>query len=98
AFSKLDHKQEALQLYQESKQLFQAMELRQDVQDCDEAIASLEPSNWFTRFTQFSKRGKWQRILYFGAGVIAFPFALVGFVGLMAWRIVRSWVKRTQGR
>lgn len=44
-FSKLDRKQEAIQDYQNARQLFQAIGLEEDVQDCDEAIASLEPSN-----------------------------------------------------
>jgi len=44
-FSKLDRNQEAIQFYQSAMQLLQAIGLEEKVQDCDEAIASLEPSN-----------------------------------------------------
>jgi tetratricopeptide (TPR) repeat protein len=44
-FSKLDRKQEAIQFYQDARQLFQAIDLEEKVQDCDEAIVSLESSN-----------------------------------------------------
>jgi len=44
-FLKLDRNQEAIQFYQSARQLFQAIGLEEKVQDCDEAIASLEPSN-----------------------------------------------------
>jgi tetratricopeptide (TPR) repeat protein len=52
-FSKLDRKQEAIQFYQNARQLYQVIDLEEDVRGCDEAIASLVPSNWFTRFNQF---------------------------------------------
>jgi tetratricopeptide (TPR) repeat protein len=93
-FAKLGRQPEALQHYHESRQLFHAMALSQDVQDCDDRILSLESSNWFTRFTHFSQRGKWQRVLFFGVSIVAFPFALVGLVVLLAWRTVRGWVRR----
>jgi len=44
-FSVLDHIEEALQLYQNARQLFQELGLERDVRNCEDAIASLEPSN-----------------------------------------------------
>ena len=43
--SKLGNDQEATQLYQNARQLFQAIGLEEDVKKCENAIASLESSN-----------------------------------------------------
>ncbi|NJR38968.1 MAG: tetratricopeptide repeat protein [Leptolyngbyaceae cyanobacterium CSU_1_4] len=41
----VDRKQEAIQLFQNARQLFQELGSEKDVKNCENAIASLEPSN-----------------------------------------------------
>ena len=43
---------------------------------------------------QFAQRGKGQLILFFIFGLFAFPFALVWFLGLTLWRVIRAQFSR----
>jgi len=70
----------------------------QILQELDLPLEAMPYPNWLKRTIQFAQRGKGQLVICFVLGIVAFPFALVGLVGLMAWRIVQGWVMRTQGR
>ncbi len=46
--------------------------------------------NWMKKIAKFAQRNKFNLILCFIMGVFAFPFALVGTILLMFYRIIRS--------
>jgi tetratricopeptide (TPR) repeat protein len=69
----------------------QAILIRQEL---DLPLEAMPYPNWLKRTLQFAQRGKVQLVLCFALGIVAFPFALVGLIGLLAWRIVRGWVRR----
>jgi tetratricopeptide (TPR) repeat protein len=65
----------------------------QILQDLDLPLKAMPYPNWFKRTIQFAQRGKGQLLLCFALGIVAFPFALVWQIGLLAWRILRGWVR-----
>jgi tetratricopeptide (TPR) repeat protein len=46
--------------------------------------------NWMKKIAKFAQRNKFNLVLCFIIGVFAFPFALVGIILLMFYRIIRS--------
>ncbi len=58
----------------------------QILQELDLSLSEMPYPNWLKSLMRFAQRGKLQLVLCFIGGVIAFPFALIGFVLLLLWR------------
>jgi tetratricopeptide (TPR) repeat protein len=69
----------------------QAMQI---LQELDLPLEAMPYPNWLKRTLQFAQRGKGQLVLCFAIGIVAFPFALVGLIGLLSWRIVQGWLRQ----
>ena len=49
---------------------------------------------WLKSSIRFAQQGKIQLAVCFVVGLIAFPFALVGFILLLLWRVLRARLRR----
>ncbi len=45
--------------------------------------------NWMKKLAKFAQRGKFHLMVCFMGGLVAFPFALVWFIGLILYRLIR---------
>jgi tetratricopeptide (TPR) repeat protein len=72
-YYKLDHISEAKEAYRQSRELFQALGLAEDIQDCDDKIQQLQ-----TR--------KYPLIVAFFVGEIKFPLVLIGGIVIAVWQ------------
>ena len=80
-YYKLKRIAEAKEAYLQSRELYQALGLAADVQDCDQAIRQLE-----TR--------KYPLIVAFFLGVVMFPFVLIGGIIVALWRLLKRWLRK----
>ncbi|MCA2817439.1 MAG: tetratricopeptide repeat protein, partial [Microcystis sp. M085S1] len=80
-YYKLARISEAKEAFLQSRELFQALGLAADVQDCDQAIRQLE-----TR--------KYPLIVAFFLGVIKFPLVLIGGIIVALWRLLKRWLRK----
>ncbi|MFM7353756.1 MAG: tetratricopeptide repeat protein, partial [Microcystis aeruginosa] len=80
-YDKLKRISEAKEAYLQSRELFQALGLAADVQNCDRAIRRLE-----TR--------KYPLIVAFFLGVVKFPFVLIGGIIVALWRLLKRWLRK----
>ncbi len=51
--------------------------------------------NWMKKLAKFARRSKFHLVFCFTVGLFAFPFALVGFLLVMLYRLVRSRLPRS---
>ncbi|WP_414530777.1 tetratricopeptide repeat protein, partial [Nodularia chucula] len=77
--------QEAFAASDQAEQIFQELGL---------PIEAMPYPRWEKAIIKFAQRGRLQLILCFIFGLIAFPFALVWFILLLLWRLIRSQFKR----
>ena len=80
-YYKLKRIAEAKEAYLQSRELYQALGLAADVQDCDNKIRQLE-----TR--------KYPLIVAFFLGVVMFPFVLIGRIIVALWRLLKRWLRK----
>jgi tetratricopeptide (TPR) repeat protein len=80
-YYKLKRIAEAKEAYLQSRELYQALGLAADVQDCDDQIRQLE-----TR--------KYPLIVAFFLGVVMFPFVLIGGIIVALWRLLKRWLRK----
>ena len=80
-YYKLKRIAEAKEAYLQSRELYQALGLAADVQDCDNKIRQLE-----TR--------KYPLIVAFFLGVVMFPFVLIGGIIVALWRLLKRWLRK----
>ncbi|BAG02494.1 tetratricopeptide protein [Microcystis aeruginosa NIES-843] len=80
-YYKLKRISEAKEAFLQSRELFQALGLAADVQDCDDKIRQLE--------TQ-----KYPLIVAFFLGVIKFPLVLIGGIIVALWRLLKRWLRK----
>ncbi|KXS92045.1 hypothetical protein OA58_00070, partial [Microcystis aeruginosa NIES-88] len=80
-YYKLKRISEAKEAYLQSRELYQALGLAADVQDCDDEIRQLE--------TQ-----KYPLIVAFFLGVIKFPLVLIGGIIVALWRLLKRWLRK----
>ena len=84
-------------IYQQSGKIKEGFALsyqgNQILQELGLPLSEMPYPQWLKSCIQFAQQGKLQLILCFVVGVVAFPFALVGFIVLLLWRWVRSKVR-----
>ena len=80
-YYKLKRISEAKEAYLQSRELYQALGLAADVQDCDDEIRQLE--------TQ-----KYPLIVAFFLGVVMFPLVLIGVIIVALWRLLKRWLRK----
>jgi tetratricopeptide (TPR) repeat protein len=64
------------------------------LQELELPLDAMPYPKWMKWVAKFAQRGKWQLVLCFVAGLVAFPFALAWIVALTLWRVVRALVRR----
>lgn len=64
----------------------------QILQELDLPLSEMPYPQWFKSLIQFGQQSKLQLILCFVFGIIAFPFALVGFILLLIWRRIKGMI------
>ncbi|MCZ8307237.1 MAG: tetratricopeptide repeat protein [Microcystis sp. LE19-98.1E] len=80
-YYKLKRISEAKEAFLQSRELFQALGLAADVQDCDDKIRQLE-----TR--------KYPLIVAFFLGVVKFPLVVIGGIIVALWRLLKRWLRK----
>ncbi|WP_353738122.1 tetratricopeptide repeat protein [Microcystis sp. LE19-8.1F] len=80
-YYKLKRISEAKEAFLQSRELFQALGLAADVQNCDDEIRQLE-----TR--------KYPLIVAFFLGVVKFPLVSIGGIIVALWRLLKRWLTK----
>ncbi|MFE1746371.1 tetratricopeptide repeat protein [Coleofasciculus sp. H7-2] len=70
---------------------YQAQEILQELQL---PLDAMPYPKWLKLVIKFAQHGKWQLALCFVLGLVVFPFALTGMLGLIMWRVVRAQLTR----
>ncbi|MFM7437353.1 MAG: hypothetical protein ACKO2V_01935, partial [Snowella sp.] len=64
------------------------------LQELELPLEAMPYPHWYKSLIRFAQRGKLQLVFCFLVGIIAFPFALIGLLGLLLWRLFAGWWRR----